>query len=85
MEVDPGEFLKSCAVKHALQHGMKEALEEQVKHRAALGVSAAGAVAEGSACEWKPGMGKPRRRPPPPRAAVEGGSACEWTPGKKKH
>ena len=84
VEVDPGEFLKSCAVKHALQHGMKEALEEQVKHRAALGVSAAGAVAEGSACEWKPGMGKAKKAAAA-AAAVEGGSACEWTPGKKKH
>ena len=82
MEVDPGEFLKSCAVKHALQHGMKEALEEQVKHRAALGVSAAGAVAEGSACEWKPGMGKTKKAAAA-AAAVEGGSACEWTPGKR--
>ena len=86
VEVDPGAFLKSCAVKHALQHGMKEALEEQVKHRAALGVTAAGAVAEGSACEWKPGMGKAKKAAAAAAAAaVEGGSACEWTPGKKKH
>ena len=81
VEVDPGEFLKSAAAKHALQHGMRDAIEAQAKHRAehAKAAGAAGAVAEGSACEWKPGAKKKQAA-----AAVESGSACEWTPGKKR-
>jgi ribulose-bisphosphate carboxylase large chain len=81
VEVDPGAFLKSAAAKHALQHGMRDAIEAQAKHRAehAKAAGAAGAVAEGSACEWKPGAKKKQAA-----AAVESGSACEWTPGKKR-
>ena len=83
VEVDPSAFLKSAAAKHALQHGMRDALETQARHRAehlkAAGESG-GAVAEGSACEWKPGAKKKQAA----AAAVESGSACEWTPGKKR-
>jgi quercetin dioxygenase-like cupin family protein len=80
VEVDPGEFLKSQAAKHALQHGMRDVLETQAKHRQTHLKSAGRAVAEGSACEWKHGMKKKAAS----AAAVESGSACEWTPGKKK-
>ena len=80
VEVDPGEFLKSQAAKHALQHGMRDVLETQAKHRQTHLKSAGGVVAEGSACEWKHGMKKKAAS----AAAVESGSACEWTPGKKK-
>ena len=48
------------------------------EHAKAAG--AAGAVAEGSACEWKPGA---KKKQAAAAAAVESGSACEWTPGKK--
>jgi hypothetical protein len=61
---------------------MRDALEAQAKHRAehAKAAGAAGAVAEGSACEWKPGA---KKKAAAAAAAVESGSACEWTPGKK--
>ena len=75
VEVDPKEFLKSMSLKHALQHGMKESLEAQAKHRASMGGDA-----EPSACEWKPGMKKKKAEA---AKAVESGSACEWVPGKK--
>jgi ribulose-bisphosphate carboxylase large chain len=75
VEVDPKEFLKSTSLKHALQHGVKESLEAQAKHRASMGGDA-----EPSACEWKPGMKKKKQA----AEAVESGSACEWTPGKKR-
>ena len=83
VEVDPEAFLHSCAVKHALQHGMREALTVQAEHRAAHASSAGGAVAEGSACEWKPGAGKAKKKQQEAHDAVQSGSACEWTPGKK--
>ena len=87
IEVDPKEFLTKCGLQHALQHGMKEALEGQAKHRAAhataAGGGAAGAVADGSACEWKPGMGK-MKKAEAAAAAVEEGSACEWKPKSKR-
>ena len=63
----------------AARHARRD--EAQAKHRAehAKAAGAAGAVAEGSACEWKPGAKKKQAA-----AAVESGSACEWTPGKKR-
>jgi hypothetical protein len=51
----------------------------QAAHRAAHAGGAGGAVAGGSACEWKPGMGKKAAA-----AAVDEGSACEWKPKSKR-
>ena len=80
VEVDPQEFLTKCGAMHALQHGMREALQAQVTHRAAHSGGTTGAVANGSACEWKPG-GKKKKEAP---VAVEEGSACEWKPKGKR-
>ena len=75
IEDEPAELLKMCKVAHVLDDNVRVALETQIKHRAAH-KAAHGAVAEGSACEWKPGMKK---------KAEESVSACEWKPKAKSN
>ena len=83
IEVDPSAFLEtiSSGKYGPLQHRVREALKTQAAHREKLAGGAGGAVAAGSACEWKPGKKKAEAAA---AAAVAEGSACEWTPGKKK-
>lgn len=76
VEDEPYELLKSCKLAHILDEDVRTALEAQIKHRSEH-KAAHGAVAEGSACEWKPGMKKKQA------AAVAEGSACEFTPKSK--
>jgi len=76
VEDEPYELLKSCKLAHMLDEDVRIALEAQIKHRAEH-KAAHGAVAEGSACEWKPGMKKKQA------TAVAEGSACEFTPKSK--
>ena len=64
-----------CKMAHILDENVRIALEAQSKHRADH-KAAHGAVADGSACEWKPGMKK--------KAQEEEVSACEWKPKSKQ-
>ena len=45
--------------------------------RHARSAAAGGAVAEGSACEWKPGAGKAKKKQQEAHDAVQSGSACD--------
>jgi len=76
IEDEPAELLKMCKLAHVLDEDVRVALEAQIKHRAAH-KSTNGAVADGSACEWKPGMKKKQQEAEP--------SACEWKPKSKPH
>jgi len=75
IEDEPSELLKMCKMAHILDENVRVALEAQSKHRADH-KAAHGAVADGSACEWKPGMKK--------KAHEEEVSACEWKPKSKQ-
>ena len=75
IEDEPYELLKMCKMAHVLDENVRVALETQIKHRAEH-KAAHGAVAQGSACEWKPGGKK--------KAHVAEPSACEWTPKSKQ-
>lgn len=75
IEDEPADLLKTCKLAHILDEDVRVALETQIKHRAEH-KAAHGAVADGSACEWKPGMKKKKKEAEP--------SACEWTPKSKQ-
>jgi len=75
IEDEPADLLKTCKLAHILDEDVRVALETQIKHRAEH-KAAHGAVADGSACEWKPGMKKKKEEAEP--------SACEWTPKSKQ-